>query len=145
MNNGELSLEKLDRRIGFLESSLGLSYSSRREPDIPVGTDAIGAVQRIVCFVCKISMSNLIGKGKPKNISDIRKTAMALCVHFDLDSLTEIGKRFGDRDHGTVIHARNTAKDMLQTEPESEFSRRYEKCRSLIEKHFAPREPEYYI
>lgn len=58
-----------------------------------------------------------------------RQVAMTI-VRRTMDlTLQDIGHIFGDRDHGTVIHATKQVRDLLLTEPE--FPPRYRRCLPL--------------
>ena len=47
-------------------------------------------------------------------ISMARQTAMYISRKLTTHTLQEIGKRFGGRDHGTVIHAMRTVETLLE-------------------------------
>jgi chromosomal replication initiator protein len=72
------------------------------EPGRNVSTDRI---QRTVCERYDIRMSEMIGRGRPKMIAEARQVAMYLTRMMAKLSLVDVGKAFGNRDHGTVIHA----------------------------------------
>ena len=52
-----------------------------------------------------VSVKDLIGKKRARNIARPRQMAMALVRELTQDSFPEIGQVFGGRDHTTVIHA----------------------------------------
>jgi chromosomal replication initiator protein len=46
-----------------------------------------------------------------------RQVAMYLAKQLTSRSLPEIGKRFGNRDHTTVLHAVNKITELMQEDP----------------------------
>lgn len=73
-----------------------------QEPGRAVNIDRI---QRFVAERYDIRMSELLGRGRPKVIAEARQVAMYLTRDMAKLSLVDVGKAFGGRDHGTVIHA----------------------------------------
>jgi chromosomal replication initiator protein len=73
-----------------------------QEPSRVVNIDRI---QKMVAEQYDIRMSELIGRSRPKMIAEARQVAMYLVREMAKISLVEVGKAFGGRDHGTVIHA----------------------------------------
>ncbi len=68
-------------------------------------TVTIDRIQRMVAERYDIRLSELLGRGRPKLIAEGRQVAMYLTREMTKISLVEVGKVFGNRDHGTVIHA----------------------------------------
>lgn len=62
-------------------------------------------IQRAICKHYKISLDELHSKGRARAIARPRQIAMYLCKNLTTRSLPDIGRRFGGRDHTTVIHA----------------------------------------
>ena len=62
-------------------------------------------IQRMVANHFSISKSDLVSQRRTRAIVRPRQIAMYLCKTMTPRSLPEIGKRFGGRDHTTVIHA----------------------------------------
>ena len=62
-------------------------------------------IQKAVCSFYDIKMIDLKSKKKNKLLSMPRQIAMFLCRKLTDDSFPEIGKKFGGKDHSTVIHA----------------------------------------
>jgi chromosomal replication initiator protein len=85
------------------------------EPGRTVSTDRI---QRIVAEVYDIRMAEMVGRGRPKMIAEARQVAMYFTRELAKLSLVEVGKAFGGRDHGTVIHAIKVINDRMKTVPE---------------------------
>ncbi len=73
-------------------------------------------------------MSDMISSRRSRNISRPRQLAMFLAKNLTSKSLPEIGRRFGGRDHTTVIHAVKKIEELknkdLQIAEEVEILRR---------------------
>jgi len=77
-------------------------------------TLTIETVQKQVAQYFDIKTSALRAKGRTQDVSIPRQIAMYLCREFTNQSLSEIGKKFGGRNHTTVIHAcRKVEMDMV--------------------------------
>jgi len=59
----------------------------------------------------------LIGKSRKRPIVDARQVAMFFCKRLTQLSLEAIGRRFGGRDHSTVIHACRAVQARIDTDP----------------------------
>lgn len=62
-------------------------------------------IMRKTCDYFNVRMSDMISPKRSRNIARPRQMAMYLAKHLTSRSYPEIGKRFGNRDHTTVIHA----------------------------------------
>jgi chromosomal replication initiator protein len=62
-------------------------------------------IQRIVARHYSVSRSDLLSSRRTANVVRPRQVAMYLAKTMTLRSLPEIGRRFGGRDHTTVLHA----------------------------------------
>jgi hypothetical protein len=77
---------------------------SEPEP-LPWPADAVEAIIRAVATEFGIPRRDIVGtRGNPEIVL-ARHVAMALCRRFRALSTTRIGRRFGRRDHSTVLHA----------------------------------------
>ncbi|MBI3435565.1 MAG: chromosomal replication initiator protein DnaA [Proteobacteria bacterium] len=65
----------------------------------------IEEIQRIVALHYNVSRSDLLSSRRTANVVRPRQVAMYLAKSLTLRSLPEIGRRFGGRDHTTVLHA----------------------------------------
>jgi hypothetical protein len=79
-------------------------------PVIPDDTAAglerpIARIQRVVASEFGISVQAMISERRTANIVLPRQIAMFLAKETTLRSLPEIGRRFGNRDHTTALHA----------------------------------------
>jgi len=73
----------------------------------------IEKIQEKVADYFKLRLSDMVSRRRPANIAFPRQIAMYLSRELTSHSLKEIGQSFGARDHGTVIHAYNTVKNMM--------------------------------
>lgn len=64
----------------------------------------IEQIQAAVCQHYKVSVKDLISSQRTASIVRPRQVAMYLCRELTLRSLPEIGRKFGSRDHTTVLH-----------------------------------------
>jgi chromosomal replication initiator protein len=75
--------------------------------DILRATDrkiTVEEIQRKVSDHYNIRLSDLIGPKRVRTFARPRQVAMYLAKHMTTRSLPDIGRRFGGRDHTTVMH-----------------------------------------
>ncbi|SLN53998.1 Chromosomal replication initiator protein DnaA [Roseovarius albus] len=65
---------------------------------------SVEEIQRQVSDHYNIRLSDMIGPKRLRNFARPRQVAMYLCKQMTSRSLPEIGRRFGGRDHTTVMH-----------------------------------------
>jgi chromosomal replication initiator protein len=78
----------------------------------------ISDIQDAVAEHYGITVSDLISDRRAVAIARPRQIAMALCRELTLRSYPEIGRRFGDRDHSTIIHACKRIRELREKEAE---------------------------
>lgn len=76
-------------------------------------------VKEAVCKHFDISMAEMVCERRTKKIVLKRQLAMYLCKELSHRSLPEIGRRFGGRDHTTVLHAIRKINRLLDQGDES--------------------------
>ena len=88
-----------DITIGFVREQLAdfLEYDAR-----PITVEFI---QQTVSHFYGIRHSDMLSKNRRGDLVSARHVAMSLAREFTSNSLPEIGKVFGGRHHGTIIHA----------------------------------------
>lgn len=74
-------------------------------------------IRDIVAEFYTMSPELLIGKSRKRPIVDARQVAMHFCKLMTQHSLEAIGRRFGGRDHSTVIHACKAIQARVDTDP----------------------------
>jgi hypothetical protein len=72
----------------------------RSEPREP----SIGEILWAVCDEFNLRKNELVAERRSLDVVRPRHIAFALCKHLTSRSLPEIGRRFGGRDHTTVLH-----------------------------------------
>jgi chromosomal replication initiator protein len=121
--------------IRVLEGALNRILASRHIDDSPLTLDIIQPLLSDVISTSKrrtpsaseirdtvaeaygMSVEQLIGKSRKRPIVDARHVSMHFCKLLTSLSLEAIGRRFGGRDHSTVIHACRAVQARLDTDP----------------------------
>nr|HMN87305.1 helix-turn-helix domain-containing protein [Bauldia sp.] len=70
-------------------------------------------IQRVVARQYNVSRSDLLSSRRTANVVRPRQVAMYLAKTLTLRSLPEIGRRFGGRDHTTVLHAVRKIEELI--------------------------------
>jgi len=65
----------------------------------------VDKIQRITAEEFGITLDDMTSKRRSRNIARPRQVAMYFCKTLTKRSLPDIGRRFGGRDHTTVMHA----------------------------------------
>lgn len=65
----------------------------------------VDRIQRAVCEVFSVTPTDMVSKRRARIIARPRQVAMYLSKKLTKRSLPDIGRRFGGRDHTTVMHA----------------------------------------
>lgn len=73
-------------------------------------------IQRIVSDYYNIRLSDIIGPKRLRSYARPRQVAMYLCKQLTSRSLPEIGRRFGGRDHTTVMHGVRRIEELKNTD-----------------------------
>jgi hypothetical protein len=66
---------------------------------------SIRDIQRKVCEHYGVTLIDILSRRRTADIVRPRQLAMYLCKKFTLHSLPQIGRRFGGKDHTTVLHS----------------------------------------
>ncbi|MGH6763274.1 MAG: chromosomal replication initiator protein DnaA [Phyllobacterium sp.] len=90
----------------------------------------IEEIQRIVARHYNVSKQDLLSNRRTRTIVKPRQIAMYLAKILTLRSLPEIGRRFGGRDHTTVLHAVRKIEDLVGND--QKLSQELELLRRLI-------------
>ncbi len=78
-----------------------------------------------------VRMADLLGPRRARSVSRPRQVAMFLSKNLTTKSLPEIGRRFGGRDHTTVIHAVRKIEELRAVD--SQISEEVELLRRMLE------------
>lgn len=88
----------------------------------------VDAIQKVVCAYYRVTQVDMLSERRAREIARPRQVAMWLCRKLTKRSLPDIGRRFGERDHTTVIAA---VKRVEQLRTTNTFIRH--DCRVLLE------------
>ncbi len=78
----------------------------------------IDEIQRKVSEHFNIRLSDMIGPKRTRTIARPRQIAMYLAKQLTTRSLPEIGRRFGGRDHTTIMHGIRVIDELRQSDPQ---------------------------
>ncbi len=87
-------------------------------------------IQRTVAEFYRLPMQELLSRNRKREIVSARQVAMFLCKQHTTHTLQHIGRRFGGRDHTTVIHACTAVQDRIDVE--TGFRREMERLQHVI-------------
>jgi chromosomal replication initiator protein len=90
----------------------------------------VDRIQRAVCEVFSVTPTDMVSKRRARVIARPRQVAMYLCKKLTKRSLPDIGRRFGGRDHTTVMHAVKRI-DQLRAE-DAAFNTQIETVETLL-------------
>ena len=76
----------------------------------------VNAIKKVVGKHFKINTEDFVSKRKTQSVAWPRQIAMFLCTELTDLSLPEIGREF-NRDHSTVVHARDLVKEKIKADP----------------------------
>jgi chromosomal replication initiator protein len=91
----------------------------------------IDEIQRRVCEHYKIRATDMASPRRARNIARPRQVAMYLAKLLTSRSLPEIGRRFGNRDHTTVMHAVARIGELMERDPV--FAEEVDLLRQMLE------------
>ncbi|MDN6293797.1 MAG: chromosomal replication initiator protein DnaA [Alkalibacterium gilvum] len=93
---------------------------------------SIASIQQKVSKYYQISLTDLKGKKRVRQIVLPRQIAMYLSRELTSTSLPKIGKEFGGKDHTTVIHAHEKIKKLLNEEENGEMREQIEEIKKSL-------------
>ena len=111
----EGALNKLVAYAALLDGTLDLAFAQERLAETARGSRAritIEDIQRAVCSHYRIDKSEMASQRRTRCVARPRQVAMYLAKELTPRSFPEIGRRFGGRDHSTVIHAVKTIESL---------------------------------
>ena len=116
--DGPMSFEELDKMLGHLIRS-GDARRVRVED-----------IQKVVARHYNVSKNELLSNRRTRAIVRPRQIAMYLAKVLTPRSLPEIGRRFGGRDHTTVLHAVRKIEDLVSND--QKLAREIELLKRLV-------------
>jgi chromosomal replication initiator protein len=78
-------------------------------------------IQRAIAAAYGLELVELLAPRRTRQFVRSRQVAMYLCSKLLPVSLPQIGRRFGDRDHTTVLHAIRKVEELRRTDLKFEF------------------------
>ena len=87
-------------------------------------------IQNVVSNYFNIGLSDMLSQRRSRPLARPRQIAMYLAKKLTTRSLPEIGRRFANRDHTTVIHAVKTITRL--SEQDDEMKKNIIKIKSLL-------------
>jgi len=78
----------------------------------------IAEIQKVVASYFNIKISDMSSARRARCIARPRQIAMYLCKQLTIRSLSEIGRKFGGKDHTTVMHAVKKVEELNAKDPE---------------------------
>lgn len=106
-----------DLTVDIARNLLKEMFNSKKHSAITVDS-----IIRMVADFYKLSLSDLKGKKRSKNIALARQVAMFVIREVTEYSTTEIGVEFGGRDHTTVMHSCQKIEQMAKFDPSFDAS-----------------------
>lgn len=104
-----MTLQELDTRLRAIEMRFEPTKYTLKATD----TEYPELIMRIVEGYFDIHREKLIGKNRNRELVMARHIAIALIMKYTKLSLTQIGKIIGNRDHSTIIWARDEHQNRL--------------------------------
>jgi chromosomal replication initiator protein len=93
------------------------------------GPPTVERIQALVAEAFGLTRDELVSPNRTARVAWPRQVAMYLAREHTRETLPAIGKRFGGRDHSTVLHACKRTADRMGTDPEA-----FDAVRSLAER-----------
>ena len=118
--NDKTQLVALGRELakwqGIISAMLKKVGARERQVCVPDDVDSVEVIKTMVAFEFNIAPVWMAAKSRESRYAWPRQVAMALAREFTDHSLSEVGKCFGQRDHGTVLHAERVVADRLSVD-----------------------------
>jgi hypothetical protein len=97
-------------RCGAIRDALGARNLYLLPPPAPhvesrFGCPTLPSIRRVVCSHYRISQTELLSQRRTKDVVLPRQIAMYLARHLTIQSMPQIGRATGRKDHTTVLHA----------------------------------------
>lgn len=105
-------------KIAFVENKKEARFVRYRKDENGRRIPRVDEVKHLVALRYEVTPLNLDSRSRRAKFVWPRQIAMYLCHIMTLRSLPDIGRRFGGRDHTTVLHAIRKIERMEKTNPE---------------------------
>ncbi len=114
----------LNRVVAYAQLTgerIDLSFATQTLGDVLRGAQrrvTIDEIQKLVSQHFELKPLDLVSARRSRNVARPRQIAMYLAKRLTTRSLPEIGRKFGGRDHSTVIHAVRKVEELRETDRE---------------------------
>ncbi len=115
----EGALNRLVAQTELVGRPISLAMTKEVLSDLLRSTErriTIDEIQRCVADYFQLRMADMLSSRRPREIVRPRQIAMYLCKQLTTRSLPEIGRKFGNRDHTTVLHAVRKIDELRQND-----------------------------
>ena len=115
----EGALTRLAAHVTLVGRSVNLEIAEDLLQDLLRASDrrtTVDQIQKKVAEHYNVKMSDMHSSRRSRNIARPRQIAMFLSKNLTTRSLPEIGRKFGGRDHTTVIHAIKKVKELVKND-----------------------------
>lgn len=112
----EGSLNKVIANAKLTNSSINVENTKLLLSDLLKSSDKEVSVEEVQSKVAErynIRITDICSNRRMRNLARPRQIAMYLCKQTTSKSLLDIGRRFGKKDHTTVIHAIKTVEELM--------------------------------
>ena len=134
MRELEGSLNRLIAHANLFSRPITLESTQEVLHDILKSHDrrvTIEEIQKRVAEHWNIRLADMSSERRARAVARPRQVAMYLSKQLTSRSLPEIGRRFGGRDHTTVMHAVTRVTELMKTD--ADLAERVELLRRLLE------------
>ena len=74
----------------------------------------VDKIQNVVSNYFNIALSEMLSQRRSRSLARPRQIAMYLAKQYTTNSLPDIGRKFSNRDHTTVIHAVKKIHELIE-------------------------------
>ena len=121
------SIRELEGAVNTLVASAGARLSSLSldeamailQPNLKVAVErrvTVDEIQKLTADHFGLKQADLLSERRTRSVARPRQVAMWLCKQHTTRSYPDIGRRFGGRDHTTVLHAVKKVEELLQAD-----------------------------
>ena len=117
--------------VGALNRILAFSKINNKSPNIyeckrilkdfidsNIKSINIESIQNVVAAYFNLNIQEMLSPRRSRSLARPRQIAMYLAKQHTTNSLPDIGRKFSNRDHTTVIHAVKKIEDLLKKDEE---------------------------
>lgn len=121
------SIRELEGAVNTLVASAGPRLGSLTleeamallQPNLKVSVErrvTVDEIQKLTADHFGLKQADLLSERRTRSVARPRQVAMWLCKQHTTRSYPDIGRRFGGRDHTTVLHAVKKVEELLTSD-----------------------------